>query len=124
MFEQLLNTIDEESVGTLYKLEFVRREQAPSLTSESGQAPVREENPQIQKRLAQATYSQPEEPTGMSETGGDDRDSADSKTLTVSNSVPKVGRNDPCPCGAINPKTGKVYKYKKCGMINAPYHKA
>src|SRR5258706_919394 len=26
-----------------------------------------------------------------------------------------VGRNDPCPCGAIDPKTGKVFKYKKCG---------
>ncbi len=35
----------------------------------------------------------------------------------------KIGRNDPCPCGAIDPKTGKVYKYKKCGLINAPYHK-
>jgi preprotein translocase subunit SecA len=35
---------------------------------------------------------------------------------------PKVGRNDPCPCGAINPKTKKPYKYKKCGLINAPYH--
>lgn len=34
----------------------------------------------------------------------------------------KVGRNDPCPCGAIDPQTGKVYKYKKCGLINASYH--
>lgn len=34
-----------------------------------------------------------------------------------------VGRNDPCPCGAINPETGKPYKYKQCGLINAPYHK-
>lgn len=34
-----------------------------------------------------------------------------------------IGRNDPCPCGAINPETGEVYKYKKCGMIHAPYHK-
>lgn len=33
------------------------------------------------------------------------------------------GRNDPCPCGAINPGTGEVYKYKKCGMINAPQHR-
>jgi len=38
--------------------------------------------------------------------------------------VSKIGRNDPCPCGAINPETGKVYKYKKCGLIQAPYHKA
>ncbi|OGY89295.1 MAG: preprotein translocase subunit SecA [Candidatus Komeilibacteria bacterium RIFCSPLOWO2_01_FULL_52_15] len=35
----------------------------------------------------------------------------------------KIGRNDPCYCGAINPDTGQVYKYKKCGLINAPYHK-
>ena len=34
-----------------------------------------------------------------------------------------VGRNDPCPCGAINPTTGEVYKYKKCGMVNAPQHR-
>jgi len=26
----------------------------------------------------------------------------------------KVGRNDPCPCGKINPKTSKPMKYKKC----------
>ena len=35
----------------------------------------------------------------------------------------KIGRNDPCPCGTINPTTGQVYKWKKCGMINAPHHK-
>ncbi len=34
----------------------------------------------------------------------------------------KIGRNEPCPCGAVNPETGRVYKYKRCGMINAPYH--
>jgi len=26
----------------------------------------------------------------------------------------KLGRNDPCPCGKINPKTKKPIKYKKC----------
>ena len=34
-----------------------------------------------------------------------------------------IGRNDPCPCGAINPATGEVFKWKKCGMINAPQHR-
>ncbi|MEX2029106.1 MAG: hypothetical protein WD963_01345, partial [Candidatus Paceibacterota bacterium] len=34
-----------------------------------------------------------------------------------------IGRNEPCPCGAINPATGEVYKYKKCGLINAPQHR-
>ena len=26
----------------------------------------------------------------------------------------KLGRNDPCPCGKTDPKTGKPIKYKKC----------
>ena len=34
-----------------------------------------------------------------------------------------VGRNDPCPCGAVNPTTGKIYKYKQCGLIDALHHK-
>jgi preprotein translocase subunit SecA len=46
------------------------------------------------------------------------------KKLTPGLAQVKVGRNDPCPCGAVNPKTGKVYKYKQCGLINAPWHNA
>ncbi len=38
-------------------------------------------------------------------------------------STQEIGRNDPCPCGAINPATGEIYKYKKCGLINAPQHR-
>ena len=46
------------------------------------------------------------------------------EALTVSLPVreEKIGRNDPCPCGAINPNTGKAYKWKQCGAINAPHH--
>jgi preprotein translocase subunit SecA len=43
---------------------------------------------------------------------------------SASNKSAKVGRNDPCPCGAINPQTGQRYKYKHCGLINASYHKS
>lgn len=43
--------------------------------------------------------------------------------ISPSSKNKKIGRNDPCPCGAINPNTGKPYKYKKCGMVNAPYHR-
>ena len=41
----------------------------------------------------------------------------------LNNGTKEVGRNDPCPCGAINPATGEVYKWKKCGMINASQHR-
>ncbi len=49
---------------------------------------------------------------------GDDTTAPSQLTATE-----KAGRNDPCPCGAIDPKTGKVYKYKKCGLVNAPHHR-
>ena len=26
----------------------------------------------------------------------------------------KISRNDPCPCGKVDPKTGKPIKYKRC----------
>ncbi len=51
------------------------------------------------------------------------------KTITpegknnVESGMKEIGRNDPCPCGAINPATGQAYKWKKCGMINAPWHR-
>ncbi len=47
---------------------------------------------------------------------------SDTKNIAKSTEL-DVGRNDPCPCGAINPATGEVYKWKKCGMINAPQHR-
>ena len=66
-------------------------------------------------------------PLSMAQTN---EDRSDNIGLTAVNSGKKaqvtgdkIGRNDPCPCGAIDPKTGKVYKYKKCGLINAPWHK-
>ncbi|MCX6751672.1 MAG: preprotein translocase subunit SecA [Candidatus Nomurabacteria bacterium] len=46
-----------------------------------------------------------------------------SDTKKVIENNMNIGRNDPCPCGAINPTTGEVFKYKKCGLINAPQHR-
>ena len=33
----------------------------------------------------------------------------------IKSEEPKIGRNDPCPCGS-----GK--KFKKCGLVNSPEH--
>jgi preprotein translocase subunit SecA len=42
---------------------------------------------------------------------------ASSVSSSSNNSGPKVGRNDPCPCGS-----GK--KYKKCGELNTEEHQS
>jgi preprotein translocase subunit SecA len=51
------------------------------------------------------------------------QEDSDTEGAQTSNSDLDIGRNDPCPCGAINPATGEVYKWKKCGMINASQHR-
>lgn len=102
MFEQLLRNIDENSIGTLFKIEFVR----PPVQNQMEEQPKNEPKSNMQKRLAQATYSQPEEPTGFSE-DGEEGEKSNTKSVAPTNQFSKVGRNDPCPCGS-----GK--KYKKC----------
>lgn len=44
------------------------------------------------------------------------------RNVGLSSVKKKLGRNDPCWCG-VRDENGKPYKYKKCGLINAPYHK-
>jgi len=39
---------------------------------------------------------------------------AEKKQTPLENKSPKVGRNDPCPCGRIDPHTGRPIKFKKC----------
>lgn len=34
----------------------------------------------------------------------------------------KIGRNDPCPCGAVDEKTGKPKKFKHCCMNKGEYN--
>ena len=65
----------------------------------------------VEKEILVTSHSEPSEFSGVS-----------ASTLAPEHAK-EVGRNDPCPCGAINPATGEVYKYKKCGLINAPQHR-
>ncbi|MBI1760480.1 MAG: preprotein translocase subunit SecA [Acidobacteria bacterium] len=87
MFEQMLYRIDVETVRMLYHLQ-VTVEQPP------------EERLQRRPRRGQMTFTKAN--AGAAAAGEDA-----GKPRTVVSDHPKVGRNDPCPCGS-----GK--KYKKC----------
>ena len=53
-----------------------------------------------------------EEPTGDFE---DEAEEMKNEKLKMKNGgKEKIGRNDPCPCGAVDPATGKPIKYKRC----------
>jgi preprotein translocase subunit SecA len=93
MFQAMLDRIDTTTVRTLFNLQVVA-EQAPE---------------QLQQRRQRR-------PTSMTFTGPNQGATAAgeeaARTKTVTRDQPKIGRNEPCPCGS-----GK--KYKKCCGTNA-----
>ena len=105
MFQQLMDAIEENIATSLMRAKLVPHhahgsEQGSLTTSKN------------------VSYSSPANSTSNSlpqRKGGVPTESA--------RKAEKVGRNDPCPCGAINSETGRIRKYKNCGLINAPYHK-
>jgi preprotein translocase subunit SecA len=95
MFSQMISGIEEEAIETIFKLQPIKPERFKgvfSLVSQEFSHPevVRFERPQEQPTVQPTpSFSPPPAPS------------------PVIKSHPKVGRNDPCPCGS-----GK--KYKKC----------
>lgn len=108
MFEQLLRGIYFEGSRRIFGVEITQQE-APPLEARPQEGLIYEAAAQTSafeapiEKKAKKLQQPPSKKRGL----GD-----------------KVGRNDPCPCGAINSVTGKPYKYKQCGLIKAPYHKA
>ncbi|HSE16698.1 MAG TPA: preprotein translocase subunit SecA, partial [Pyrinomonadaceae bacterium] len=94
LFQEMLDRIDTTTIRSLFNLQVV-----------SEQAPESLQQRRAARRPASLRFTGPNQgaaPAG--EEGG--------KTKTVVRDQPKVGRNEPCPCGS-----GK--KYKKCHGINA-----
>jgi len=94
MFQEMLDRIDTTTIRSLFNLQVVS-EQAPETLQQRRAA----------RRPASLRFTGPNQ--GAAPAGEED-----GKTKTVVRDQPKVGRNEPCPCGS-----GK--KYKKCHGINA-----
>ncbi|MBI4137003.1 preprotein translocase subunit SecA [Candidatus Roizmanbacteria bacterium] len=116
LFERLVQNIDREAIDRILKVQVKMAEQVQQKT------PLQQAAQQAQYLSGQETAIQKEVPrSGISLR---ETNRVRSSIRPVVSGEKKIGRNDPCPCGAINPNTGKPYKYKKCGMINAPYHRS
>ncbi len=92
LFTVMKERIEDQIVQYLFRLQPVLREGEGEMTEER-----REPVPLPKRSAPNVNYSY-----GAAASGG-----ADAKVETVQRQAPKVGRNDPCPCGS-----GK--KYKKC----------
>jgi preprotein translocase subunit SecA len=117
MFQAMKDRIDGEIVNYLWRLRPVIAEEAPPVAPPPPpRQPLIMNNPGAQTQTAfgaSPIFSKPPAhtppmPAGLNRApqparvGGDD-----AEVKTVHREGPKVGRNDPCPCGS-----GK--KYKKC----------
>lgn len=96
MFTQMIAAIEEEAVEALFKLQPVRAERFKGVFSSTSQRlehpeAAKFEAPQAQQPVSEDTQAPPQK----------------SPSKPIQSSGPKVGRNDPCPCGS-----GR--KFKKC----------
>jgi len=94
LFQEMLDRIDTSTIRSLFNLQVV-----------SEQPPETLQQRRMQRRPASLTFTGPNQ--GAAPAGEED-----GKVKTVVRDQPKVGRNEPCPCGS-----GK--KYKKCHGINS-----
>jgi preprotein translocase subunit SecA len=92
MFQQMTWRVKSWVVGNILRLQPVRQETAEEIEA---------------KRLALQRRALQRITESHAEAGGDGEERPHPKQETVVRTQPKVGRNDPCPCGS-----GK--KYKKC----------
>ncbi|MGB8931302.1 MAG: preprotein translocase subunit SecA [Anaeromyxobacteraceae bacterium] len=92
MFVQMTWRVKSAVIGQILRLQLVRQESAEEIE---------------QKRLALQRRAMQRITESHAEAGGGDEGAPAPKQETMVRAQPKVGRNDPCPCGS-----GK--KYKKC----------
>jgi preprotein translocase subunit SecA len=90
IFEELMDKIQQNAASTLFRVEI------------RSDAEI--------ERLRERRRQQVVEGRGSSQAGGGESSGESASRQTVRHATPKVGRNDPCPCGS-----GK--KYKKCCLL-------
>ena len=106
MFQELMESIQEDFVRYLYHLEMAKEEE-PEAKQRRELAYSGGGDSSLTQNFAAAGAAARR--AGMADSSGEAYEAAKdaSRTVVAPRSVTKVGRNDPCPCGS-----GK--KYKKC----------
>jgi len=98
----MVSSIEEDAVEAVFKLEPLKPERFRGVFSSASQELL---HPEVSK------FEAPEQQ--LEKENGNDIPKKKS-SLPAQVSSPKVGRNEPCPCGAKDPITGSPIKYKKC----------
>jgi len=104
MFDQMMAAIQDDVIEMLFKIQPAAQEKVQGVFRLATQELLHPRTSRFQKSQEQSVDELPSD-SGVQ---------PPAPPLTLTKTFPKVGRNDPCPCGAIDAKTGKPIKYKKC----------
>jgi len=109
MFQEMMESLQEDFVRYLYHLEIVREERPQEQGAAQKLAYSGGGDGGLAQDFAAAGRAAAARPAGVADSSAQAYEAAQQATRTVvaPRSVTKIGRNDPCPCGS-----GK--KYKKC----------
>jgi preprotein translocase subunit SecA len=109
LFQDMKRRVDEDMVNRLWIGQFtVVGDEAPQRPARRATAPLILNEPKAEPIAAFASAPRAAAPAGFPMRSAPPRSGGDDAPVqTVRRDEPKVGRNDPCPCGS-----GK--KYKKC----------
>ena len=103
MFEEMMNRIQDDALEFIFKVQVATQEKPRGVFESVPQQMIHREMGSLASRISQL-------PAENGDAGTSPPSAArppDAKQAPVEREAPKVGRNDPCPCGS-----GK--KYKKC----------
>jgi preprotein translocase subunit SecA len=103
LFAEMMDRMKEEMIELLFRVQFVEEKPVRGVLSSLPQKTEHREFTGMSAAAASAVRRGASEEPGLPE----ESEPALEKQAPVRNDGPKVGRNDPCPCGS-----GK--KYKKC----------
>jgi len=119
MFEQLMGGIDDEIVHRIYKIQ-VQGQQHTHTDGTMHEGPDHEDDVQLKKPKKMITNTPASEistdvlaQNNAKQNAEQRQHGSASGSANISVAEPKLGRNDPCPCGS-----GK--KWKKCHYPNLP----
>jgi len=104
MFSSMIASIEEEAVETLFKLQAAKPERFKGVFSSVSQELLHPEAAKFERPLQEEAVSEGKSSPAL----------PSFKQKPIQSTHPKVGRNDPCPCGAKDPVTGAPVKFKKC----------
>ena len=110
LFDSMTEAIKGEAIGLLFRVQVVREEK---MRSEPGAPRAQYLHPESggMKKTAERAYQNVERGLDTQSHFAPRQSAPDQKPEPIHRESPKVGRNDPCPCGS-----GK--KYKKCCGVN------